>query len=259
MLRHTSEIKGYGIAARDGPIGSVCDYLFDDQAWRVRWVVVDTGALLPGKKVLIAPMVLGDIDSGESRFRVRLTVDQVKHSPGVDTDAPVSRQMEGDVYDYYGWSPYWTSGLFMGGYAYAGGTMGAPLAMDLARPGHGDADGQKPEGDPHLRSVNEVRGYHIHATDGEIGHVSDVVIEDEDWSLRYLVVDTQNWWPGRKVLIAPRLVETVDWATRRVTLSVDRQTVQDSPAYDPSVTIDRAYENRFHDYFTRQPKPEPVD
>ena len=137
----------------------------------------------------------------------------------------------------------------MGGYGYAGGTMGAPLAMDLAHPDHGDAHGQKPEGDPHLRSVNEVRGYHIHATDGEIGHVEDLLIEDGDWSIHYLSVKTSNWWVGRDVLISPRSVQDIDWQERRISLDVDRTRVKGSPPYDPITQLDRLYERQFHDYY----------
>ena len=103
--------------------------------------------------------------------------------------------------------------------------------------------------DPHLRSIEAVTGYHIHASDGEIGHVEDFLVEDADWSIHYLVVDTKNWWPGKKVLISPRLAREIDWTDRLVNLDVDRQKVKDSPPYDASTTVDWAYENHFHNYY----------
>ena len=60
--------------------------------------------------------------------------------------------------------------------------------------------------DVHLRSANKVTGYRIGATDGDIGHVEDFIIDDETWEIRYMVVDTQNWWPGKKVLVAPQWI-----------------------------------------------------
>jgi hypothetical protein len=111
------------------------------------------------------------------------------------------------------------------------------------------ADERHRDEDQHLRSVEAVTGYHIHASDGEIGHVEDFLVEDADWSIHYLVIDTKNWWPGKKVLISPRSVQEIDWTERLVSLDVERQRVKDSPAYDPSTTVDRAYERHFHDYY----------
>jgi len=108
---------------------------------------------------------------------------------------------------------------------------------------------QRIKDDPALRSANEVVGYHIQASDGQIGHVEDILVEDEDWSIHYLVADTKNWWPGRKVLISPLTVREIDWSDRQVRLGTDRQKVKDSPAYDPSTTVDPIYENSFRKHY----------
>jgi hypothetical protein len=131
MLRNASKINGYAIVASDGHLGTVSDFLFDDVSWLIRWLVVDTGNWLSGRKVLLPAFALGHLDAERREFSVRLTRQQVKDSPDIDTKRPVSRQMEANVYDYYGWSPYWSTGLYMGGYGYGygygGGTMG-PLS-----------------------------------------------------------------------------------------------------------------------------------
>jgi hypothetical protein len=243
MLRNASEIHGYTIAARDGNVGTVSDLLFEDTTWLIRWVVVDTGDWLPGRKVLLPISVLGDLDSSDGKFSVRLTKQQVKDSPDFETHQPVSRQLETNIYDYYGWSPYWCTGFYMGGYGYAGG---APLSTPYHKdaPNHGQADGDK-----HLRSTEEITGYHIHATDGAIGHVDDVLVEDGDWSIHYLAVDTSNWWIGKKVLISPRSVRTIDWSVRMISLDVDRQKVKDSPGYNADTLIDRPYERQYHAHY----------
>ena len=126
MLWNASAIKGYAIEASDGDIGTVSDFLFDDATWLVRWLVVDTGNWLSGRKVLLPPSVLGRLYAKDRAFAVKLTIQQVKDSPEIDTDRPVSRQMESKVYDYYGWSPYWGSGLYMGGFGYAPAAMASP-------------------------------------------------------------------------------------------------------------------------------------
>ena len=125
---------------------------------------------------------------------------------------------------------------------------GGALPWDPRRREEDIADARRSHDDPHLRSVEAVTGYHIHASDGEIGHVEDFLVEDADWSIHYLVVDTKNWWPGKKVLISPRSASEIDWTDNLVNLNVDRQRVKDSPTYDPSTTVDRAYEKHFHTY-----------
>jgi len=249
MLWTASVINGYTIAASDGNLGTVSDFLFDDKSWRVRWLVVDTSNWLSGRKVLLPPFVLGHPDSNAREFSVRLTKQQVKDSPDIDSDRPVSRQMETHVYDYYGWSPYWDTGIYMGGFGYVGGVMADSPAIGARRREENYPRAQRDDGDPNLRSVETVTGYHIHATDGEIGHVEDFLVDDTDWSIHYLVIDTTNWWPGKKVLISPRSATEIDWSNKLVNLNVDRQKVKDSPAYDPSITVDRAYEKRFHSYY----------
>ncbi len=249
MFWHASAIKGYAIAATDGQLGTVSDFLFDDSSWQVRWLVVDTGKWLSGRKVLLPPSVLGHLDPEGEKFPVSLTMQQVKNSPDIDTDRPVSRQMETSVYDYYGWSPYWGTGFYMGGAGYMPTAMAQSPYLGLTRHEAELADARHRDEDQHLRSVDAVTGYHIHASDGEVGHVEDFLVEDADWSIRYLVVDTRNWWPGKKVLILPQSAREIDWTDRLVNLDVDRQRVKDSPAYDASVTMDRAYDESLLTYY----------
>ena len=251
MLWNAASLKGYAIEASDGRLGTVSDFLFDDASWLVRWLVVDTGKWLSGRKVLLPPSALGHLDEKREQFSVRLTMHEVKDSPDIDADRPVSRQMENHVYDYYGWNPYWTSGLYMGGYmgAYWGGGMVPSPSPEARRREEHLISTQRDDDDPHLRSIAAVTGYHIHALDGEIGHVEDLFVEDADWSIHYLLVDTKNWWPGKKVLISPRSAQTIDWQHKLVNLSVNRQKVKDSPIYDASTTIDRPYERQFHSYY----------
>src|SRR5271170_2222937 len=130
MLWNASAINGYAITASDGGLGTVSDFLFDDSSWLIRWLVVDTGKWLSGRKVLLPPSVLGHLDAEGEKFPVRLTMQQVKDSPEIATDRPVSRQMETSVYDYYGWSPYWGTGFYMGGYGYMPGAMWSRRTWD---------------------------------------------------------------------------------------------------------------------------------
>jgi hypothetical protein len=249
MLWNSSLIKNFAIKANDGRLGTVSDILFDDKSWLIRWLVVDTGNWLPGRKVLLPPSVLGHLDGANREFSVRLTKQEVKDSPDIDTDKPVSRQMETDTYDYYGWNPYWNSGVYMGGYG-ATAIITPPAFGVMRRDADQDmAVRQRRKEDWHLRSVEAVVGYHIHASDGAIGHVEDFLVEDADWSIHYLIADTKNWLGGEKVLISPRSIHDIDWTEKKVDLDVDRQQVKDSPTYDLTTMVDRAYERNFHNYY----------
>ncbi len=198
MLQVGSALKGYAIEASDGKIGTVSDFLFDDITWKVRWLVVDTGAWLTGRNVLIHPSAIGQANYRQRELSVKLTKAQVEGSPDLLQDRPVSRQMEQNLHAYYGCDPDWGSSYFdMGG-------MISPLApsrhLGAVSP-HENTDivlGLN-DGDPHLRSTATVTGYHIHASDGQIGHVENFLIDDATWSIRYLIVDTRNWWPGKHV------------------------------------------------------------
>lgn len=236
MLIKASATRGYSVMATDGPLGTVSDMLFDDATWAVRWLVVDTGTWLNDRRVLIPAAVLGQPDPAVRDIRVRLTMDQVRNSPDVDTQRPVSRQYETGAHDYYGLTPYWTMAPYLGGFGYWEGALPNPPI-----PAETEVDHHRND-DPNLRSIAAITGYHIHATDGEIGHLADVLVDDRDWSLRYLIVDTSNWWMGKQVLISPRSTRSIRWSEELVNLSVDRDRVKSSPPYDPDQLVDAAHD-----------------
>lgn len=242
MLWNASAINGFVVAETDGELGSVKDMLVDDKAWVARWLIVDTGKWLPGRKVLLPPSALGKPDRENHLFPVNLTKQQVKDSPDVDTDLPVSRQSEAHLYDHYDWEPYWD-----GSFAPSSLIMAVPTDVTMNLP---HVAPQPYSGDPHLRSIHAITGYGIHATDGEIGAVEDILIDDAGWTVRYLMVDTGNWWPGERVLISPRSIRKIDWVEKLIYLNVDRETVKKSPPYDPAITVDGAYDEKYLAYYS---------
>jgi sporulation protein YlmC with PRC-barrel domain len=254
MLWNASAMNGYAVAETDGNLGSVKDLLVDDETWTVRWLVVDTGSWLPGRKVLLPPFVLGKPDVELRQFPVELTRAQVKESPDVDTDLPVSRQSEAHLYDYYDWDPYWD-----GSFSPVSLIMAVPTDVTMNLPYRNPDDlhegPHSARGNPHLRSIHAITGYDIHAADGKIGHVEDILIDDAGWVVRYLTVDTGNWWPGERVLIAPRSILKIDWVAEVIYLNVDRDTVKKSPAYDPAITVDGAYDEKHFAYYSMYSYP----
>ncbi|MGE0225438.1 MAG: PRC-barrel domain-containing protein [Acetobacteraceae bacterium] len=256
MLWRSSTLIGYGIRATDGALGSIVDLLIDDQDWTVRWAVVDTGNWFPGRRVLLPAHVLGEPDSAVREFPVDLTRQQVNDSPDTATDQPVSRQMEVDLYSHYGWAPYWGAGsLAYPGYLPTGPAVippagGVPDPRLGARAPDGAAEVSDAErGDPHLRSATEVTGYYVHATDQHIGHVEEFLIDSATWQVRYVVVDTKNWWPGRKVMVSTRWFRDIDWGEREVHVDLTREQVRSSPEFDQAAPIERDYEERLHGHY----------
>jgi hypothetical protein len=255
MLRVTSTLKGTPIEAKDGKLGSVADHLLDDRTWKIRWLVVDTGTWLAGRKVLIHPSAIRSIDEAATGLACDLTRAQIEASPGITDDEPVSLQMENHLYDYYGWNPMWGASMFGGG----------AIAMPLSSPPYFGGIGQgeaatamiddmaereaSRDADPNLRSVAELTRYDIEASDGAIGHIQDFLVDDAAWEIRYLIVDTRNWWPGKHVLVSPFAVREISYPKREVRLDVTRDKVKDSPPWDPVDDLDLSYERRLHAHY----------
>ena len=245
MLRSLKDLEQYTVGATDGDIGYVVDFFLDDQRWTIRYLIVSTGGLFDGRHVLISPISFREVTWSNRRFNLALTVDKIKDSPNVDTDKPVSRQHEREVQGFYGYPYYWdNSGLWgTGSYpdALASGVQNEILPEHFDEPG-----------DVHLRSAKEVRGYHIQGRDEEIGHIQDFIVDDRTWEVRYLVIDTQNWWFGKKVLVAPHWANRVSWEERKVFVNLSRRAIKDSPQWDPATGISREYEDRLHRHYGRE-------
>jgi len=248
MLYSTHEIQGFTIRATDGDLGSVRTFYFDDLSWVVRYLVVDTGHWLPGKRVLIAPECIGVSDPSERVLSVHLTQDEVKQSPDIDTDKPVSKQQEMRLRQYYNWPSYWTMRdplVAQSLTAYPGGAAAIP-------PAAAEMVDVEP-GDPYLRSMREVTGYYIETTDGSIGHVKDFIVDSETWHVRYIVVDTHNWLPGgKKALIAPNWIHSVDWEQSSVHVSLSQSEIKASPEWNgTSDALSRDYETELYNHYDR--------
>lgn len=252
MLRSIEHLDGYKIMATDGEIGKVYDFFFDDQSWYVRYLIVELGHWLMGRRVLISPVALGEPDWATNTFPVRLTKAKIKNSPDINVEQPVSRQEELKLSEYYQWPAYWGMN-----------NINEPITAQLilesiekARKEFEESGETEPKGDPHLRSFQEITGYHIQASDGEIGEVEDILVEDQNWTLRYLVVDIGKWFFGKKVLLAVDWIEQIDWAGAKAHVNIPLERIKESPEFNSSDPVNRKYEEVLHDYYDR---PQQVD
>ena len=244
MLHNIKTLEKYKLDSLDGEIGGVDDFYFDDRYWTIRYLVANTGNWLTGRQVLISPFALVAAISDEEQIAVDLTKQQIEDSPPLASDKPVSRQFETDYYGYYGWAPYWGGAFTWGAYPYPQPTN----APEGVVPPPTDWD----KGDPHLRSTRHVTGYHVQASDDGIGHVEDFIVDDETWAIRYLVIDTRNWWPGKKVLVSPEWIDRISWDEAKVFVNVPRETVKQGPEYSGESPITREYEDRLHRHYQRK-------
>jgi hypothetical protein len=249
LLRRVDDLHGFGVQAVDGDAGTVRDLYFDDQEWIIRYLVVDTGGWLGGREVLISPLAVEETRWDEEKLLVTLTKSQVEHSPDIDLDKPVSRQQIVDLHEYYGWPGYWGGSMTMGTATPGVYPMIIAGADEVEEEMKEEGPSEKYRGDPHLRSARVVSGYDIVAVDGEIGHVEDFFVSDVEWVIRYLLVDTRDWLPGREVLLAPQWIEDVDWAETAVHVALTRDQVESSPEYDPEEPLGRDYEVRLHEHY----------
>lgn len=240
MLRRMNDLKGFGIRAKDGDIGQASDFIFDDKNWTVRYIVVDTSRWLTGARILISPIVTGPAEWEEKRLPVFLTREQVKNSPDVRLDEELSAQDEIKYYNHYGWPYYWVGGGMWGPVTVPRDLLDEELEEKMAK--------TQQVNESHLRSMKEVTAYSIEATDGSIGQAHDFIIDDEPWVIRYLVVDTGRWLPGKKVIVSPRWISHVDWQGSKIYTNLSRQSIRTAPEFVAD-KLDRTYEAELQKHY----------
>ncbi|MEO5558355.1 MAG: PRC-barrel domain-containing protein [Dokdonella sp.] len=240
MLRNVNDLYGLKVVATNGPIGEIKDCFFDDQRWAIRFFVVETDQSLGGRKILIPPIAVHELDWAAKLLSISLTRERVKASPDVDTSRPVSRQHELEQFSFYGYSHHGDDAQLWGGGPQFGMSPDSYESVELPTGERTQAAYverlaklHRDRGDdPHLRSCRAIQRYHIHATDGDIGHVESLLLDDEAWAIRYLVVDTSDWWMGHQMLVAPPWIADISWLDATVSVDLTRQAVKDAPTYD---------------------------
>ncbi len=245
MFIKVKTLKDFKLDSLDGEIGKVEEFYFDDLHWTIRYLVANTGNWLKDRKVLISPYALTCVLREEKGISISLTKKQIEDSPALSYDQPVSHQFEGDYYGYYGWPVYWGGPYMWGAYPYY-----PYLTRDQEK--WKDYSQSTKNWDPHLRSTESVTGYHVQASDGEIGHIDDFVIDDETWTIRYLIVSTTNWLPGKKVLISPKWIESISWENAKVVVHASQETIKQAPEYTEETLLTRDYEAGLHRHYSRQ-------
>ncbi|MFP4458706.1 MAG: PRC-barrel domain-containing protein [Candidatus Zixiibacteriota bacterium] len=227
MLRSLKRFEGYKIGAKDGELGEIIDFYFDEMEWIVRYIVADTRRWLPGRKVLIGANKIDAPDPDNKLIFVDMTKKKIKNSPKVGFKETVSKEKERELMEYFKWPVYWHR-------------VTPPREIDLD------------EGtDTHLRSLNEVIGYDIHAKGEKVGKLKDIIIEEPSWRIAYLVIKTEIGAGEEKheVLITPFWHDSIDWEAREIDLNVTKEYIQRSPEYFPDEDINPKIEKKLFEYY----------
>ncbi|MFQ5911468.1 MAG: PRC-barrel domain containing protein, partial [Thermoplasmata archaeon] len=184
-------MQEFKVQGKDGEIGSVHGFLFKDDSWRIAYIVVDAGKLLSGHKAIIPPAALESCDQVKKKLSVSLRKKQVKNGPDIDSDKPVSRQKEIELNRYYGWP--------MPGIALPAADMPSVHGL-VPAPESREGRPSSVDNDTNLRSTREIIGYRIEASHGTVGEVEGFLVDDESWTIRYVIVSLGKPLHGKQVL-----------------------------------------------------------
>lgn len=237
MLYVIKKLENLKISNTNEEIGYLKDFYFNDESWITRYIVVDTGNLFTGRKVLISPNSIKKPNFLEGIIYTNLTKKQIEESPPISEDEPVSLQHQIKLSEYYGWPAYWSMGVSM------------QEAIEAIKRELNENDMEQ-KNDSHLRSIREVRNYRIEAIGGEIGVIDSFIIDDMNWTIKYLVIDTRKWlhWlpGGKNVLVAPEWIKELDWENSKVIVDLDKKIIEEGPEFDEAREIDEEFENRLY-------------
>lgn len=252
MIRKLRDLIGFRVVASDIDVGTVRDFYFDDLEWTLRYIVVDLDEAFGNRPVLLAPLGLKQPDMDLHSIPVHLSSDKIMNSPSIDARKPVSRQEEEQLYQYYQWPVYWNP---VGGFGLGVGDLSSipmmEMEADLREQSEESRIAQEQGENPHLRSIEEVTGYHIMASENSIGEVQNFLIEDNTWRIIYLLVDINGILPGGKVTLSPEWVDRVSWSQSLIYVDLDVETIRTAPEYDPDQMMDRDYEAQLYEHFHR--------
>jgi hypothetical protein len=217
MLLNVHTLCQYTILAKGGDIGNIDDFLFDEDTWKIRYLITDTSNGPSRRKVLLPAIALDQTNQVSRKIPIHLTKEQVNNCPSIDTNALMSRQIQSRLNEVYPVFMYWA----MSGYV----STSLPLAP---------VSNQQSQSEEHniaFRSVEDIGHCFIQAVDGDLGAIEEIVVDDESWSIRYIVANPTKWLLGRKFWVLPTWIETIDWEAQQVFLKISKEQLKNSPDY----------------------------
>ncbi len=247
MLRSMKEFIGYELQNKDKAKGTVADFLFDDQSWKIKHIEADLGQFLPGQKVLLKPHHLMQPEEESAQLKTRMSSQDLMNRPALKTDKPVSQQWENRISEIktedggVGNEVYWLGKPF-------------PTHYDLE-----ELKARAEEYDYHLRSFSEIKGYSVQSLDDDFGRIEDMIIDTETWEIKSIIVSTRTWVTGKQVMISPRKIVELDWVNQRVRIPMTKNEIMEQKTFYPKQPVNPGAEASmsFDYYGRRQDRPDP--
>ncbi|MFW5897624.1 MAG: PRC-barrel domain-containing protein [Halanaerobium sp.] len=252
MLRKLKNLKGFTIHGRDGDLGKARDFYFDQHRFIMRYLLVDTGNWLKHEQTLISTDSFKEINYENNEILVDLSSDELEEAPSLEKNKPISKLMEEKVVKHFEWPLYWSTHHPTDGPSIQSGSLIRKKLFNFENLDDQEKEEKEKEIESNLRSFNEVRGYHIQAQDKEFGHLEDLFVDEENWIIRYLLIDTRNILPGKDVLIAPEWLKNISWNKEKIYVSKTKEEIKNAPEYREEKTdnlVHRSYEEKLYDHY----------
>ena len=238
MYRSLKQIQHYSLLTKNEEACKLEDLFFNETTWKTQYLVVKTGSFFSARNVLLNPVIVEKIIDADKKIQLLISNDHVKKCPSVNSVLPISLEAELLLAKYWEWIPKDAEG---------------PLPPEAGHSIEVEAETESKDlseraAESKLRSYEEVKGYTIYAPDGHFGHIEDFLFDD-DWLIRYAVVDTRNWIPGKRVLLPVGQIEEVKWAEHSLHVEASCELVKSAPAYDESKGVTPEDEEAVRNHF----------
>jgi hypothetical protein len=245
MLRQIRELGTYRLHATDGDIGHLEQFYFDDRDWKIKYFVVDIGTWLHGKKVLMLPSAITGVDAPTRTIITAFTKQQVQESDDIGKHKPEGLEQPHDYFLYLGWPHYVANALSDSEHGPVPGGAPDPVKGKISE------HSIRAAYDEHLRSSKVVSRYHVMAVDGEIGQIEDGTVDDQTWTIQYLVSTVRTWWSAKRVLLPTEWIRLVSATESNVYVYLTRNSIATAPAFDPEKPLTLGLENDLHRHYRK--------
>ena len=190
-------LRGLRVMNAGEAVGHVDEFYFDDQSWRIRYLVLDVGSWLSGRKVLVSPATIVSLEWDAKSMNIKATKDEIRKSPDVSTELPVALVLEAQIHRHFAWDYYWPE-MF---------PMKEEVSEDALNKTH----------DPHLRSTRVLSDISVVTEKGKpLGRIEEFLIDPKAWRIDLLRIDHGK---VGSVLLSPELVKSIDVSRREILIS----------------------------------------
>ena len=246
MKRSLKEINTYSVQTIDEENGKIKNFLFDEDTWIIRYLDVEMGNFFVEKRILIPKEQIGIPEWEDQNFPIKLTMKRIDDSPGLERDLPVSRRYEQDLANYYDVVPYWPTDkdLYPNREFFFTSNKIIRIPKNMVKEENIDTS---------LRSFSEVHRYSIKSIDDTFGHLSDLIIDDSDWQIVYVVLDTKNIVPWSKQIILPvEFVEEINFPNREIRIDLTKEAIKNAPEYNSTKAVNSQFEKELTDFYRQK-------